>query len=878
MADPTNMAPQPQAQQPQQPQAQQGPGPKIYQPDFSKTDYSSEIKRIQNVMDNMQSGAQERLLLSGDTGIGKTSFVKQFSKMLGLPCVVIEIPHAVEEELINIPFIVYNTNGTRSSGSDQFNKKTAELVLGRSHLVSKLEQLRKVPDAAWPATIQSYDNKTQELMRQYEARNPKEIDSIRSNYERILFFDEFLRATTKTIRNILGDVLNGSIGNDDIPEGTYIMYASNIHDAGIDKTPSHRGFAGHNEFVPPSKDQWLNHTVSDAMHKKVQFKQDVIDAFNKHMTDEHVSYTDVEADIRTSPRRWSEILLYINNAYPFKSAESYAITRTTLRRQMQGDATTDGPRGTSSLSTILESILAALAVKSKINPQTIPDVPATEWRNILKQQIETAMDIGENKKYVPVIEGLPGIGKTAISQLVEAPLKKNGYNLRFISIKCTNLSTDDVSGIALPDEKEKGQMNTDFSKSPLQLRIEQYIRLADQEYLNDLKEYQQNGDPKGVLNGRTAEQVYRDYENQEYKYLIFFDEINRVNDVNVFNSLRRVILEKEFNDVNKLPAKSIVVGAMNPADNSGYTKKFTKHFRDAVDVIDAVPDWKQFKAHMEGTDIPLLKDERPNISDLAVRTAYDVIVKFPTIFSDKKIGREGNEFYISPSKGGNDVYVSPRDYRIMFREIAIGVNRVISHVQQDQGTGGKISPTEVNQRIADMTYEKLIDKLTAIYHTAKQGLDPEFPGAIKKFLNSTIKVALTKKTAQTGLSELLTGALASPGSLQEENEFINYMKTVAASPAAFTKEFTGFLTDTFGTMNEGTAKQECDKLVTLVQDMKNALDVGRIKSGIEDYIGNTLADFYKHIIKKIATGRSGSNDVPVYIAKTYIKALDILGK
>jgi MoxR-like ATPase len=856
------VAAQPTVPQQTQPTVAPGQTPTLT-PKLPSVDFTSQINLIHHVVDNMSSGSVERLILTGDTGLGKTSFIKQFAKLFGLGAVIIEIPHTVEEELINIPFIVYHSNGQTSSGADEFSKEEAELHLGKSHLATVLKGMFKVPNAQWAAKIKSYDANTQALIAAYEKENPGEIDFIRSKYDRILFLDEYYRKTTPAIRNILGGIMNGRIGSDRIPKGTYITYASNVADTGLDEPEGHRGFAGSHEFKAPTKEQWLNYTVGKATHSKVHFKQDVIDAFNQYVKDEHISYTDVITDIRTSPRRWSEILLYINNAYPFQSPEEFAIARKTITRQVQSDSTT---KETSNISDVLNFILAELGVKSNIDPKKVPIVTDKDWRKVLTQQVKTAMEVGEDKKYVPVIQGLPGVGKTAIGNIFE----NKPYNLRFIVVECQTISRDSITGIPLPKGK-KTEPHVEFGKPELYIRIMKMIQDAEDDYYNDLKEEEQSGE----LGEKTADQAFREYQSQKYKYLIFFDEINRVKDVNVFNSLRRLILEKEFNDQYKLPKESVVVGAMNPDTMQG-TQPMTKHFRDAIELIDTEPNWKNFIDHLKSQVVPTLQKVH-KMNNLSIQTAEKIIDEFPVKFTDKKRGRESNEFYINvgDKDASNELYFSPRDYEILFRELTQGINRVVSKTARNLSSGIRISNEELDRLIVEAAFEKMKNKFTDKFYRVGQQPAPGFFNAVRMFLNSVVKVTMTKKTTGSTLFSILDEALDNPGSLKDDNDFFNYLKGYA--PAQFQKDFDNFLTDKFGQFDHEEVESTGKKILDLIRDIEEAVKIGKFRGDIEDRIEHSLHMFFKDMISSIKHD-SLREKLAEYIANTFIKILEVMGK
>ena len=193
-------------------------------------------------------------------------------------------------------------------------------------------------------------------------------------YNRILFFDEFFRQSTPTIKNILRNVLNGQIGNDKIPPGTYTMYASNLSDAAhgaIDKQLGNEEY-DEPEFKPPTAKEWLDYTVGQST-STINWHPDVVKAFQDAMSDAAVSYKDANTKIRTSPRRWSDIMIYVNSLYPFKTPRDAGVAQFVLRRQFQDDQ-----RKTSPAYKILEYILNELIKKS--GHRKIPVVSGEEDR------------------------------------------------------------------------------------------------------------------------------------------------------------------------------------------------------------------------------------------------------------------------------------------------------------------------------------------------------------------------------------------------------------------------------------------------------------------------------------------------------------------
>jgi MoxR-like ATPase len=848
-ADPTNN--QQQATQQAQQQAPQQ-APKLASPDFQ-----SQIDFMAGVIDNMLSGANKRILVGGKTGLGKTSFVKQFAKVFGFPTIIVEIPHIVEEQMINIPFVIFDKNGQSSQGYDQVKMEkegsSPKVELGSSYLATKLANLTKLSDVEYRTKVNSYDSTLKELIRQFEEQYPGTIAKVRSKYDKILFLDEYFRQTTPAIRNILRNILNDRIGNDIIPAGTYVMYASNLEDVSgsIDPQSSHTTFF-QKKFKAPTKSQWLSYTVSSAVGQGVHIKQEVVDAFDKSLKDEHVSYDDLNLEIRTSPRRWSDIFIYINNAFPFKSPDELGILKTTIKKQFQNDQ-----GNTSDLYNVVEALLARLAIQSNIDPKKVKEVSPEQWRDVLAQQVMTVMQSKGMKKYVPVIQGLPGVGKTAIGGTFENP----PYNMRFIPILATTLSRDSVVGIPLPKEQNK-QMGVEFAKPELAIKIDDDIERANKSYFNRL----QKREKEGKLNGKTAQEAYRDFENQEYKYLIFIDEINRVKDVAIFNSLRRLILEKEFNDQYKLPKGAVVVAAMNPSDLG--TIPMTSHFRDAIDLIDVEPSWKDTIKFIKNQVVPYLKNEY-NPSDIALDTSLQIVETFPQNFS---LGRRrtAKEFYIAIG-GSEELYLSPRDYDNMFKVIVSAIDRVANSLKEQIKRGKTFSQDEVNNRIIRAAAEVIESTFDDLFYKAGMGTPPGWDDRVLNFLNKIVDVSLQMKSTKAGLGSLLDDVIAGTTQLKDDIDFDNYMADYM--PAKFQKDFDEYLHNMIKTTEN--IQDVVDSLKIIITQFGTAIRENQLNPDVLNRIENTIHVNFNEVLK--STEGSEQEDAARYLAKNYSDLLDMLG-
>jgi MoxR-like ATPase len=800
--------------------------------------YQSQIEFIEFVIDNMRSGANKRIMITGDTGLGKTSFVKQFARMLGLPSIVIEIPHIIEENLINIPFVIFDKQGKSSQGYEVFDKKGHKLVLGTSHLASSLRRLQKMTDVEYANAVKTFDPYMQGLIKAYEYENPGDIAAVRKSYERILFFDEFYRQTTPSIRNILRNVLNGRIGNDPIPKGTYTMYASNLVDVSgsIDQQSQHTSFL-HKEYKAPTAQQWLSYTLSKSLGGNVKIKNDVAKAFQTYLTDENLSLTDINLEIRTSPRRWSNIFHYINSNYPFKSPYELSILMTTMKRQFQNDEIK-----TSKAYESLESIIKYLAEESEINMENVKPLSNRNWRDVLAQQVMTAVSAGEQKNYVPVLRGLPGIGKTAIGTIFEEP----PYNLRFIPILATTINRESIPGMPIPDE-QPDKVEVEFSQPELYVKIMTMIEEAEQDYKETLQEKQAAGE----LQGKSAQAVYADYQKQRYKYLIFIDEINRVSSSAIFNSLRLLILEKKFNDKYKLPKEALVVAAMNPDDLG--TQPLTSHFRDAIDIIDADPDWKGTLTFLKNQVVPFMKKNN-DVGDDAIELAINLIEEFPKSFSTRTANRETNDFYVNIG-GISEIYINPRDYDNLFRELTSGVDRGFKRVRQLISRGQQIEIEDAQEIIANIALEKFKSTIDERLHQA--GIEPAagFYDLIKTFIFDNIEINLTKKTAAQTLGQMFEDIINGiTDDLSRDSDFLSYMNNY--EPNRYAKDFKNFLIDQSQEISTTEELNEFLRNITMVVDQ--LIDVVQK----QNYIGDILERTYT-VTEEVTSDLMDKNEINI---------------
>ena len=808
--------------QPQTPVANQQQINKPTKKSVVQTKLSNNIKTILIDMDAASKGSPRTGLITGDTGIGKTTFVKTLGRLLGLPEMIVEVPQIVGEHLINIPFIIINTDGNQSTGTVKIDPSEGpkdpkyELTFGRSYMVALLAKMTKIPDKEWWDGLSADDKALINTMGLKER-----INQIRSKFNRILFLDEFLRTAPVYVRNVLRNLLKNSLGSDELPKGTYILYASNTSvndiEGSLDKLSSHQRFRFIN-FSPPSKDEWLGFTLSQLTKENIEIKEDVEAAFNHALTDEHVSYNDAQAGIRTSPRRWTEIFIYLNQTYPFKDAYSASLVYQSIKRQFSQTSEKNSPVS-KLFSDVLERMLKELCRKSNISEKdfvaTVSSARSSDWQKILAQNVSVMAESAGLKKYVPVVLGLPGIGKSTLV----AEFEKPPFNFRVIIVDAQSLSTDDVVGITIPEERSKKEIDTNFSEPPLFIQIKNSIRKADENYKEHLKDEETAGKIP------SADAAWNSYNNQKYKYLIFFDEINRISNVNTFNALRRVILEKEFNPAYKLPSTSLLIGAMNPDDNA--TVPMTNHFKDAIEIVDASPNWKTYLEYLKNNWANyLLKHDS---SEMAVKTAIDFIEKWPKTFSDSKSNKDGREFYFKIAS--SEVWVSPRDLSLMLEGMVsafdFGVDQVLA-ISKNR----KLSDNEEIEIIVKQVEDEPVGTLQGIFYAEEFGTNQqEVFTLIHDMLVEIVSKNFTKAIDSADLDGIMDGIISGEiTDLSEDSDWFNYMNNYQSN--TFTDEFRSYLRNKFVNPGEENAKEFVEAMIKIAQVIES--------TGLEKFEGDIL--------------------------------------
>lgn len=819
------------------------------------------VETLEHIFDHMhsraQGQAQSSYLLGGDTGVGKTSFIRDLSALLGLELVLIETPHIVEEHIIDIPFIVIKPNGQRSSSRVDVDSKGSQqqfdIEFAKSHLFSTLESAQKISDSALLANLKRRPDLMLiwEKLGGTETSIPQEIKDLRLKFKVILFLDEYFRQTSTSIRNMLRSILNGRLGTKELPKSIYTIFASNLVDQGVGDILENEDFTLLN-FDTPSLDEWFAYLVTKYKNTKTPMDEELVGRFYELMKKNKgsLSLNDVAADVRVSPRRWEQLMVYINNSLPVKNAEDAALllknVEINFRHYQTGD---QAAIAKDVVNTVKEMI------KERQNIDASPDnVDTSDWREVLKHQIETRIKSGSDRKYVPVIGGPPGAGKTQFINNIGTDL-----DLVTVVVDVQNLAPEDVIGTPVSKSSQGGQIEVSFSRPPLWDQINSQMKEGEQHLLERLKKFSKDA--------AEAKEKYEAWKKADVKYLIFFDEFNRANP-KVFNAIRKVILEKEFNPEYKLPEESVLVAAINPTGKG--TQELTKHVRDVFDVIPVGVSWQKFKKHLDTVDL----DVSPEISGVA-RSALNAFVDQFKVKATKQIDNVDPHFYLSV--GPHPMYVSGREYT----DLLVGLARATQREYSKQIANMDDKDFDANK--AEMSIRTAMAR--RIGHTlgaviTKHGVDaPEFVNDLEEWIKYTDKISfgnMFKKQVESikPLKDILDKAFKDPKNpdLFDDAEFFSYIESVDAND--FQEQLKEYLTDTIfadvkNVLNKNRKKKILDpvaKKTEIVQDISG--DITNLEYIIREIIHaikvhdvtNKMVDVLKTVYRDLVSAVTNEAD------------------
>lgn len=747
--------------------------------DVAALDVSGKIEKIHHILDNMHARSSglghSGFLLGGDTGVGKTSFVRDLAALLGMELIIIETPHIVEEHIIDIPFIVISPTGQQKMSALQVDVKSAgthdfDIKFAKSNLYMALVKAIKATDSQLLKNVSARNELKLiwEKLGGTDTKVPSEIADIRKKYKCILFLDEYFRQTSSSIRNMLRSILNGRIGNNPLPDDVYVIYASNLVDQGVGEVLENEDFNLIN-FDQPSLDEWFAYMLTKYKnHSKVKLDEGLVKKFyellQKH--EGSLSLDDIAADVRVSPRRWEQLLVYISSALPVKNKKDADLllknVEVNFRHYQTGEK-----------AAIADDVLTAVKelIKETSNIEASEkNVDDADWRDTLKHQLETRIKAGDTRKYIPVIGGLPGSGKTTYITHLATDL-----NLVPVFVEVHLLSPEDTIGTPVAKSGDDDELDVKFSRPPLWDSIMKQIKDGEKNLEARLKKF---------FSPEEAERRLKAFKNQDVKYLIFFDELNRTN-TKVFNAIRKVLLEKEFSPEYKLPKEAIMVAAINPTGKG--TQELTKHVRDVFDVIPVGISWSKFRNHLNSLDLGVSDETRQ-----LVLSALDAFVNHFRVKQAERI--EGADPHFWLNLGSTPIYISAREYTDLVVNGARALERALrAEMARFGDPDHDMGESEMKVRTA--LYRSFEHKLGAVLF--KHGFEaPEFMSDLKDWMLHTDQInfgSIFKKKVQSiqSLPEILMRVFKDPTeNLMDDPEFINYISSV--DPVVFNEELQEF--------------------------------------------------------------------------------------
>ena len=760
----------------------------------------------------MHNTVKGGLLLAGDPGVGKTSFVRQLAQLAGIKLVLIETPHLVEEHIVNIPFIVYHPEtNTSTEGKIEAHKNKFDVKLADSDLYNQVMHSKIVPESQALASIKRSPaiKHLHEALGGTDTAFSEEVQELREHFNCILFLDEYYRETTMSIRNMLRGILNGNLGLHTLPKTCYVVFASNMNDEGVEGIALNQDYSKLN-FDTPGKEEWFSWFVKKFQdNPRVKLDMKIIDKFFDALDDADLSHDDVNSDVRTSPRRWEQLLLLINSSLPVKSEKDAKVLMSQVHTNFRNY--TNGAK-----SELYKKV--SMAVAELIHEQSGIDIkpdwskadatnnkmlhPVEHWRDVLKHQLEVKIKLAEHRSYVPVISGLPGIGKT--SHIYDVALE---LGLVPVVIETDKLAAEDIIGMPLSDEDDKGNLSVKFSEPALYKIIKNKVKEGEAWLKEHLKEYHLGSHEHGAgakrTEGADPNIDWKEFEGREHKYLIFFDELNRAS-TKVFNALRRVLLDKTFvgepghEGSLELPKGSIVVAAINPTDQG--TTELTKHMRDVLDIIPAGASWNQTVTFLKTKTEPKLSKTLKN-PEIA-KAIFEILSAFYEKFKDarnegKHDGDAGTEFHLNLGTG--NVYVSPREFEDMYSIVCHNMDPKVTRFKREAHEADDPAAVEkLAMKLKQKVYEAFKQKLSFIIEDKHGIRSPDFWNDLEEWFMTAPEAdrldLVSKKAKVMTFEDIAEKTFRDPDFVLANNiAFTNYIQNI--DPGIFKQDLYEFLTN-----------------------------------------------------------------------------------
>lgn len=566
-----------------------------------------------------------------------------------------------------------------------------------------------------------------------------------------------------------------------------------------------------------------------------KFMARLYDFMKKH---DALSYDDESSDVRISPRRWEQIAVYVSNSLPVKSQEDGDKLMKNIEIGLKHYQTGESAAIAKGILEIVRQTIEEESGEMKIKADA-DRIDDSDWRETLKHQVEMKMKIGEERKYIPVVAGLPGAGKT--KNIYQLALETN---LIPVFVDVHTLSAEDVIGTPLSKSTKDDSIEVTFSRPALYQQIVDQMESGEAKFKRALEQ---------AFGAEEAKKRFTAWKSQKAQYLIFFDELNRT-DTKVFNAIRKVLLEKEFNDEYKLPPHAVIVAAINPTGKG--TKELTKHVRDVFDVIPVGISWQKFSKHLAGLKLGLDEDQ-----DRIVRDAFNAFVEHFRLKGSGRIDGADPHFYLD--FGGSPSYISGREYTSALVHAAYAFRRAYNkeiHLLADPDHDVASSEFKIRQALGR-------GLMHGIHHAIKHkhGMDiPDFDNQVEDWFTSTDKFSLgaifkRKVASVKSLSELLNKSFEKmDDDLFNDLEFVNYITSV--DPIEFERELHDFLTtQVFKTPDEAFTTDRKQKTM----DKKGQTKLLAVESTRLDFIlreilhamkkhdvSNRMVDMVKSAIRK----------------------------
>jgi len=677
---------------------------------------------IKNMMLMSRGVSRSGLQLTGQPGLGKTSAMVQLSILLGMDLFILEGSAITEDQFVEIPYVVFR-KGKKEDGIIQAvsDNGAYDLVNAESALATQIAKMRLLPEAQWMQQLNQHKNlkvvfnDLEKIIRMIRMKT----NTDKAGFKAILLLDEYFRTGSKKISNLLRTILNGKIGNTDIPQGVYIITASNVDnsDGSLDTINLNQDFSevSFDKKFKPSTDDFFRYmadkytptdleTGEEDRTPEIEIQPDVYNTFRDKVEEKDTTTT--SNGVRLSPRRLEQIMLFINNRMPVSSKIQAGAVLRYVESQFTDPETGEKSDLLSKYLGITKNI-----IKETSNITDVKPLSDTDWNETLSEQLDAKMEIGKSKSYPIVLAGMPGVGKTAVLKDIS-----ENKDMGLIDIDASTLTIDDTVGVTLPDESGS-KIKTTFSKPPLYVKI-----------MKMYKEERKRLKDEGIDLDR------------KYNVILFIDELNRTSK-DIFNKIRILLLEQKVGSAEyALPEDIMILSAMNPGSEG--TTEMPEHFKDVLDVVQVKMGISQYEKYIKS--LTIFDNTKNELGFDVGRLSFTILQSIYNRFkSDIDIdGNDVTDINVQPfywNTGDNVIYVSAREMSFMYQQIIdnIYIELISDGIDLQNVDNDKEIEKYIN--IAkNETYDAISNKLAAIFR--KQ--DVEEPDA-NKFLKIIADIVKT---------------------------------------------------------------------------------------------------------------------------------------